>query len=49
VDRAAGATVIAKVDASKPNKFSPVGQYYLVPMIAKVDALKVRIYEISTP
>lgn len=40
-------SVIAKVDASKSNKFKPVGQYYLVPMIAKVDALKVRIYEIS--
>lgn len=40
--------VIAKVDASKPNKFNLVGQYYLVPLIAKVDALKVRIYEIST-
>jgi hypothetical protein len=39
--------VIAKVDASKPNKFNPVGQYYLVPLIAKVDALKVRIYEIA--
>ena len=41
-------SVIAKVDASKPNKFNPVGQYYLVPMIAKVDSLKVRIFEIST-
>ena len=40
-------SVIAKVDALKSNKFNPVGQYYLVPMIAKVDALKVRIYEIS--
>lgn len=39
--------VIAKVDASKPHKINPLGQYYLVPVIAKVDALKVRIYEIS--
>jgi hypothetical protein len=44
-----GADVIAKVDASKSNKFTPLGRYYLVPMIAKVDAAKVRIYEISTP
>jgi hypothetical protein len=41
--------VIAKVDASEMNKFKPVGQYYLVPVIAKVDALKVRIYEITAP
>jgi site-specific recombinase XerD len=44
----ATAGVIAKVDASKPYKFNPMGQYYVVPVIAKVDALKVRIYEIST-
>lgn len=37
---------IAKVDASKPNKFHMVGQYWLVPLIAKVDALKVNIVEI---
>ena len=43
-----GASVIAKVDALKTNKFNPLGQYYLVPLIAKVDSLKVRIYEIST-
>lgn len=39
--------VIAKIDASKPNKFTPIGRYYLVPVIAKIDALKVRIYEIT--
>jgi hypothetical protein len=44
-----GVTMIAKVDASISNKFNPIGQYYLVPVIAKVDPLKVRIYEISTP
>lgn len=43
------AGVIAKVDASKPYKFKPIGQYYLVPVIAKVDALKVRIYEVTAP
>ena len=41
------AAMIAKVDALKDSKFNPLGQYYLVPLIAKVDALKVRIYEIS--
>ena len=41
--------VIAKVDASRANKFNPLGQYYVIPVIAKVDALKVRIYEISAP
>jgi hypothetical protein len=45
----AKACVIAKVDSSKSNKFNPIGQYYLIPVIAKVDALKVRIYEISAP
>ena len=46
-DPSGSAVVIAKVGASKISKFNPLGQYYLVPMIAKVDALKVRIYEIS--
>ncbi|MBT8330991.1 MAG: hypothetical protein KJP06_01560, partial [Deltaproteobacteria bacterium] len=41
--------VIAKVDASIFNKNSLVGQFYLVPVIAKVDALKVNIFEISKP
>jgi hypothetical protein len=36
-------TLIAKVDASKPNKFLMAGRYWLVPLIAKVDALKVNI------
>lgn len=42
-------SLIAKVDASKPNNFKLVGQFWLVPVIAKVDALKVNIHEISTP
>lgn len=37
---------IAKVDASIINQFKVVGQYWLVPVIAKVDALKVNIFEI---
>jgi hypothetical protein len=38
--------LIAKVDASIVNKFNVVGQYWLVPVIAKVDALKVNIFDI---
>jgi len=38
--------LIAKVDASIVNKFKAVGQYWLVPVIAKVDALKVNIFEV---
>ena len=42
-------SLIAKVDASISKKIKVVGQFYMVPMIAKVDALKVYIYEIPTP
>ena len=38
--------MIAKVDVSIVNKFKVVGQYWLVPVIAKVDALKVNIFDI---
>jgi hypothetical protein len=38
--------LIAKVDASIVNKFKVVGQYWLVPVIAKVEALKVNIFDI---
>jgi len=38
--------LIAKVDASSVNRFKTVGQYWLVPVIAKVDALKVNIFEV---
>ena len=41
--------LIAKVDASITNNLSLVGQFWLVPVIAKVDALKVNIFEISKP
>ncbi len=40
--------LIAKVDASIFNKNRLVGQFYLVPVIAKVDALKVNIFDISS-
>lgn len=38
--------VIAKMDVRKPHDFKPVGQFWLVPMIAKMDAAKVNIYTI---
>jgi len=38
--------VIAKVEASIVNHIKTVGQYWLVPVIAKVDALKVNIFEV---
>ena len=49
IERQADSALIAKVDASIANNFSLVGQFWLVPVIAKVDALKVNIFEISTP
>jgi len=41
--------LIAKVDASISNNFKMVGQFWLIPVIAKVDTLKVNIFEISSP
>lgn len=41
--------LIAKVDASTPNKIKVYGEFYMVPVIAKVDSLKVYIYEIPAP
>jgi hypothetical protein len=38
---------IAKMDARKPYNFDLIGQFYLVPVIAKMDASKVNIYTIS--
>lgn len=40
-------TVIAKMDVSKPNKFEPLGRFWIVPLIAKMDARKVNIYTIT--
>jgi hypothetical protein len=42
-------SLIAKVDTSIPKKIKVFGEFYMVPVIAKVDALKVYIYEIPTP
>jgi hypothetical protein len=39
--------LIAKMDARKPYHFNLVGQFYLVPVIAKMDVSKVNIYGVS--
>ena len=39
--------LIAKMDALEMPRIKPSGTYYLVPMIAKMDALKVNIFEIA--
>jgi hypothetical protein len=39
--------VIAKMDPSNSMEFPLVGQYWLVPLIAKMDALKVNIVAIA--
>ena len=39
--------LIAKMDARKPYHFNLMGQFYLVPVIAKMDVSKVNIYGLS--
>lgn len=39
--------LIAKIDARKPVDFQPIGQFWLVPLIAKLDVAKVNIYTIT--
>lgn len=39
-------SVIAKMDASKGDSFEVLGQFWMVPVIAKMDALKVNIVKI---
>jgi hypothetical protein len=46
-DRASCCPVIAKMDARKSYDFDLLGQFYLVPLIAKMDVSKVNIYIIS--
>jgi hypothetical protein len=43
----AASSLIAKMDARKFSHFNMVGQFYLVPVIAKMDVSKVNIYSIS--
>ena len=38
--------LIAKMDASNPESFKVLGRFWLVPVIAKMDALKVNILKI---
>jgi hypothetical protein len=40
--------LIAKMDASKSDNFQILGQFWLLPVIAKMDALKVNIIKIPT-
>jgi hypothetical protein len=46
---ACGQAPIAKMDAGNSLDFMPIGQFWLVPLIAKMDATKVNIYTMSTP
>jgi hypothetical protein len=46
---ASGQVPIAKMDVSNPLRFKPIGQFYLVPLIAKLDATKVNIYTMPEP
>ena len=39
-------SLIAKMDASKFDNFQALGQFWLIPVIAKMDALKVNIVKI---
>ena len=43
------AALIAKVDASISSNIRPNGWFYLVPLIAKVDPLKIYIQAVSAP
>ena len=45
-DRKMNTPLIAKMDASKPDSFHTLGQFWLIPVIAKMDALKVNIVKI---
>lgn len=42
-------SLIAKVDTSIPKRIKVFGEFYMVPVIAKVDSLKVYMYEIPAP
>ena len=41
-----GTSLIAKMDASKPDKFEILGEFWMVPVIAKMDASKINIIRI---
>lgn len=46
-DQPPSGSVIAKMDARKSYDFDLLGQFYLIPVIAKMDVRKVNIYTIS--
>ena len=48
-DAGGNRTLIAKVDASSSHRIKVAGEFWMVPVIAKVDALKVYMYEIPGP
>jgi hypothetical protein len=48
-DAGADGSLIAKVDPSSRPAIKVAGEFFLVPVIAKVDALKVYLYQIPTP
>ena len=47
-DTGGNRTLIAKVDASSSHRIKVAGEFWMVPVIAKVDALKVYMYEIPS-
>ena len=48
-DKRGDPPLIAKVDPSSARKIKVTGEFWMVPVIAKVDALKVYIHEIPAP
>lgn len=46
ISRGMALPLIAKMDASKSDRFHAFGQFWLIPVIAKMDALKVNMVEI---
>ena len=46
VEKKMDGSVIAKMDSSKRDNFQLLGQFWMIPVIAKMDALKVNIVKI---
>lgn len=47
-DKMIDSSLIAKMDASNPDRFEILGQFWIVPVIAKMDASKINIIKIPT-
>jgi hypothetical protein len=45
-DKTIDTPLVAKMDSSKADNFEALGQFWLVPVIAKMDALKVNIVKV---